>query len=97
MEKVIACCGAVCSDCDGFPGECAGCPAIAGRVWWAQYLEREDCPIYACCVKERSYPHCGRCAAFPCAVYFDTKDPSLTDEERDREVAGQAAVLRGLE
>ena len=41
----ISPCGADCDACGHFPAQCAGCAAIAGKVWWLQYTHAQCCPV----------------------------------------------------
>lgn len=31
MDKIISCCGVVCSECQYYPIDCKGCPALKGK------------------------------------------------------------------
>lgn len=92
MEQVISCCGVICSDCPHYPEACVGCPAIAGKVFWLQYVDEAVCPIYRCCVDEKRYPHCGRCTQLPCA-HYSREDPTKTPEENAEDHRKQLAQL----
>ena len=73
-------CGADCTVCEKYPGQCAGCASIQGKVWWTAYTGQEVCPFYACCVEEHHLLHCGKCAQCPCDQ-FQQGDPTKTDTE----------------
>ncbi len=94
--EIISCCGTVCSDCDSFPNECAGCPASSGKPYWTKHVGIETCPIYACCVNENEYDHCGSCSKLPCSKYSDLVDPSMTDEEHEQSIQDRVNVLNKL-
>lgn len=96
MERVVSCCGVECSACKFYPGECAGCPAIRGRVYWLQYVEDEVCPIYACCVEGKNHAHCGQCGAQPCEKYHLYSDPGMSEEEAAACEKGQMELLQSL-
>lgn len=85
-------CGALCVECPRFPGECAGCRRIEGKVFWAQYLNLERCAVYDCCVREKGQSTCAGCEALPCSRF--SKDPTLSDEENE---AGLQKLLANLE
>lgn len=89
----MACCGTVCGDCPYFPEQCPGCLAVEGRVFWTRFTGDERCAIYACCVRERGFEHCGRCAELPCARY-DTEDPTKSPEENAANLQAQIDRLR---
>lgn len=95
-NKIISCCGVVCSGCQYYP-ECPGCPAIEGDVFWLKYVDNDVCPIYDCCVKTRKLSHCGRCAELPCAHYCENDDPNVTPEQRAAILDEQLRVLRSLD
>lgn len=50
MDKVISCCGVVCTECKSFLTDCKGCPEIKGKVFWLEYTGEDICDIYNCCV-----------------------------------------------
>lgn len=94
MDQTIAPCGANCGTCDSYPGDCAGCRAISGRVWWIRHIGQEVCPKYECCISDKKLQHCGQCGDLPCGLFTDLKDPSMTDEEHRRMIAECVALLR---
>ncbi len=65
------------------------------RVYWAPYVGGEVCPIYGCCAG-KGYAHCGACEALPCRIYFETRDPSMSEAEHEAGVYERAERLRGL-
>ena len=85
-------CGAVCAECGRFPGQCAGCRKIRGKVFWTQYLDWDCCAVYACCVKEKGRENCGGCEHLPCERFI--KDPTVSDEQNK---AGLCRMLGNLE
>ena len=96
MKKVISCCGVICSECQYYPDECAGCPAIQGQVFWLEYVGAELCPIYECCVNQKRYAHCGQCEHMTCEKYDLYDDPNITEEEARLCRAEQIKVLKAL-
>lgn len=95
MEKIVSCCGVVCSDCEYYPASCTGCPDIRGKVFWLSYTGEEICQIYRCCVEEHVLPHCGKCSKLPCAQYTEGEgDPTKTPEE-NAEIYKQQLKLLG--
>ncbi len=49
MNKVISCCGMVCSECKSFPNECKGCPEIKGLANWHKRLNHcGECALLPC-------------------------------------------------
>ncbi len=96
MEKSISCCGIVCPECQYYPNDCAGCPALRGKVFWLQYVEAEVCPIYQCCVGEKKLKHCGLCSELPCEHWKRFEDPNMTAEERVEGEKRQISLLKEL-
>lgn len=81
MEKVISCCGVICSECEYFPEECPGCPEIKGKAFWLQFTGGDICNIYDCCINKKQYQHCGQCPALPCEFYRSANDPTKSEAE----------------
>ena len=105
MEKDISVCGidcaAVCQECNKNNAEftdkpCKGCNEAKGKLFWAKYLGLDTCPIYHCCVNEKQLRHCGECGQLPCDIYFNTKDPSYSDEEHRKAIEKRVEVLKML-
>lgn len=93
--RIVSCCGVVCTNCRFYPGECPGCPALEGKVFWLAYTGESICPIYRCCVVEKGLAHCGRCEALPCA-HYEQGDPTLTQAENEAIFREQMRVLRAM-
>ena len=89
-------CGAVCAECEKLGEQCAGCRAIAGRVWWLAYTGQALCPFYRCCIEEHQFMHCGQCEDFPCEL-FQEGDPTKSDAENAEILKRQIAALKGEE
>ncbi len=53
MNKIISCCGVICSKCEYYPIDCKGCPIIKGQVFWLEYTGEKICGIYDCCVNTK--------------------------------------------
>lgn len=94
MISVISSCGIVCSECRDFPDVCSGCPTALGKPYWVKEVGITICPLYACCADDRNLDDCGLCADFPCPLYFELKDPSLSDEEHRQGIRDRAEILR---
>lgn len=76
-------CGVKCNECKDYQQTCQGCRAIAGKVYWVQYVNQTVCPIYDCSINQKQYTDCGKCQNLPCQIYYDTQDPSTTTEEHE--------------
>lgn len=78
-------CGLDCYQCKYFGPDCEGCVALSGRPFWTGLLNLEVCPIYGCCVEQRSLEHCGVCGDFPCETFMsiEQSDPELDEEQAE--------------
>lgn len=92
MEKIISCCGVICSDCEYYPEDCSGCNNVKGKVFWLQYTEEDVCSLYNCCINTKGYVHCGECSLLPCEK-FEENDPTKTSEENARDHKEQLEML----
>ena len=84
-------CGTDCSACPFHGGPCAGCSEARGRVFHAS--QGKACAIYACCASLR-FAFCASCGQLPCAVWKNTRDPSMTDEQFEESVQARIAALK---
>lgn len=89
-------CGVDCSTCKEFKQTCEGCSQIEGRVFGASYMELDTCPMYQCCVHEKHLEHCGQCSELPCEIYFETRDPEMSEEQHLAGIKRRVDVLRSL-
>ena len=90
---MLCACGACCEGCS-YAAECGGtCEKLRGRVFWAHYIGAEVCPIYQC-VQDNGYQNCGDCAKLPCEIWFNVKDPNVSEEEGRKSVADRVAKLK---
>lgn len=96
MEKVISCCGVVCTDCAYYPEDCKGCPEIEGNAFWLEYTGGSICEIYQCCINDKKRKHCGDCPSLPCRFYTDANDPTKSEEENRQILESQLQQLKGL-
>ncbi|MGX8852378.1 DUF3795 domain-containing protein [Amedibacillus sp. YH-ame10] len=96
MDKVISCCGVVCSECQYYPTDCEGCPKIKGHAFWLQFTDEEVCAIYECCVNQKDLSHCGKCKKLPCKRY-DGTDPTKSEEENTNDFIKQLEQLRSMD
>lgn len=95
MDKVISCCGVVCSECQYYPADCKGCLTIKGRVFWLEHTGEKICEIYECCVNTKKLEHCGKCEKLPCAKY-NGSDPTKTTEENNQDFINQLEQLHAM-
>lgn len=95
MDQNMSCCGVVCSQCEYYPAQCAGCEAVQGKVFWTRYIGRTVCEKYDCCVNQKKLAHCGMCVELPCRRY-ELNDPNLSEEENERIRAENIKLLKSL-
>lgn len=93
---MVCVCGVNCGECGEYGKTCEGCAVISGKVFWAGYMGSDICPIYDCCVGKRGLSHCGGCEELPCQIYFDTKDPRISDEEHRTGIERRVAALKKM-
>ena len=90
----ISPCGADCDTCGHFPAQCAGCAAIAGKIWWLQYTHAQCCPVYACCVEKKGQRSCKSCPELPCGRFM--RDPTISEEENNAHLQTMLQNLKDL-
>lgn len=76
-----AACGLFCGNCEHLDTKCKGCGIQKGKPFWTTMMKVECCPIYSCSVNTKQLEHCGLCNEFPCEIFNQLRDPSLSDEE----------------
>lgn len=90
--KQTSCCGAVCMECACYGDLCKGCNESKGEVFHAP--KGKACPIYACAVHEKKVKNCGECPLIPCAVWSNTRDPQMSDEEFQNSIQERMTNLK---
>ncbi|WP_368183500.1 VOC family protein [Anaerotruncus rubiinfantis] len=96
IAEELSPCGVDCAGCGQYPAECPGCNAIEGKVYWARYIGQEACPEYTCPVNEKGLRSCGECRELPCRQFYEMQDPSVSDEQHQKEIEERVARLRDL-
>lgn len=91
-ENIISCCGTDCSKCSCFGNMCKGCNVSLGKVFHAP--EGHACPIYECSINRKKLTGCGACESLPCDIWRNTKDPSFSEEEFEKNIQERVARLR---
>lgn len=91
-RELISVCGTDCSKCYCFGKMCNGCNSCEGKVFHAP--EGKACPIYDCVKNDRCMQNCGECGELPCKIWFDTRDPKLSDEEFHENVEMRVQTLK---
>jgi len=86
-------CGINCESCD-FRKNCSGCYNIKGKPFYLKDFGVEVCPLYDCPVNKRGYKSCAECPELPCQIFFDWKDPSMTDEAHITSINERVKTLK---
>lgn len=92
QKELISVCGTDCSACYCFGKMCNGCNSCEGKVFHAP--EGKACPIFDCVKNSRCMQNCGECGEVPCKIWFDTRDPKLSDEEFNKSIATRVQALK---
>ncbi|MDD3647621.1 MAG: DUF3795 domain-containing protein [Candidatus Dojkabacteria bacterium] len=89
-KKLETPCGLYCLTCPEFEKSCEGksCKEHDGKMFWG------DCKLFECCVHKKRLEHCGVCEEFPCKLFINHNDPSLSREEARKENERRQEVLR---
>ena len=74
---------------------CEGCNAIHEKILLNRNISLNICPIYVC-VTNRQYKHCGECEQIPCDIYYELKDPFITDSVHKLNIEERIKVLKSI-
>jgi len=89
-------CGINCDACH-LKEQCGnGCQTSRGRPFYIEAFGVERCPIYDCSVNKNGFKTCGECTKLPCQLFYDWKDPSMTEEEHRQCIDDNVALLKEL-
>jgi hypothetical protein len=92
---LLAPCGIDCKSCDfNRNHSCGGCYAIEGKPFYVQDFGMDVCPMYDCSVNKNGYKSCAECSELPCQIFYEWKDPSMTDEEHITSIHERAKILK---
>jgi hypothetical protein len=88
-------CGANCFDCKYYGNQCKGCIKDLGQPFWcADIFEDKTCPLFKCATQDKGLNHCGECEELPCKLFFDLKDPELSQEEHEKSINKRVKALK---
>ena len=90
---LLSSCGADCESCDHLKN-CGGCHAMKGVPFYLKDFGFEICPMYDCPVNKKGYKSCADCPELPCQIFYDWKDPNMTDEAHNNSVNERVKVLK---
>lgn len=92
---LVSPCGIICNECPFYNNACDGCKNIDGKVFWsADVTENGICPMYDCSINDKKICNCGKCKELPCQLFYNTKDPEITEEQHQESILKRVAVLR---
>jgi len=86
-------------DCDQCPLKetCGGtCFDCLGKPFYLKDFGMDVCPLYDCPVNQKGYKTCGECPDLPCQLFYDWKDPEMTEEAHLQSVKDRVEVLKAL-
>jgi hypothetical protein len=92
-NKLAAACGLYCGTCEYLQKQCKGCGHVQGRPFWTTQMEIASCPLYDCCMNGKHLEHCGLCDEFPCTLFLEMRDPSLSDAEVEQALKDRQEAL----
>lgn len=90
---ILSPCGIDCGSCD-FDESCKDCHSAEGKPPYLADFGVEVCPMYDCPVNNKGYKTCGECPELPCQIFYDWKDPSMTDEEHINSINERVKTLK---
>ena len=95
VAMLLAPCGIDCEVCP-FKESCGGsCHAIGGKPFYLKDFGVEVCPMFDCAVNKKGYQTCGECSELPCQVFYDWKDPDMTEEAHLQSIKDRVDILKG--
>jgi len=80
----------ICDECK----TCGGCRATEGKPFYIKDFGFEVCPMYDCAVSKKGYQSCAECTELPCQIFYDWKDPSMTDEAHINSINERVKALK---
>ena len=89
-------CGINCDECP-LKEQCGGsCVACEGKPFYIKDFGFETCMIYDCAVNQKNLKTCGECAELPCQIWYDWKDPDMTEEAHLQSIKDRSEILKAL-
>ena len=86
-------CGIDCETCE-FAESCGGCFAIKGKPFYLKDFGMEVCPLYDCPVNQKGYKSCAECPDLPCQLFYDWRDPSMSEEAHINSINARVEALK---
>ncbi|MCX6232198.1 MAG: DUF3795 domain-containing protein [Bacteroidetes bacterium] len=92
---LVSPCGINCDNCPFYKSGCEGCKNLKGKVFWsADFTGNGICPMYDCSVNNKNISNCGKCKDLPCDLYYNTKDPDISEEQHQKSILKRVSVLK---
>jgi len=92
--KYAPVCGLNCGECPYLGKQCQGCGYVEGKPFWTAQLPSGICPFHDCCLNRKKVEHCGLCDEFPCKMFSELRDPSMSEEEFQTSLAKRKSALK---
>ena len=87
-------CGFNCEECP-VKEQCGeGCFACEGKPFYIKDFGLETCLIYDCAVNQKGFKNCGECSELPCQIWYDWRDPEMTEEAHLQSINDRAELLK---
>ena len=91
----LAPCGIICGEYEACKeAGCSDCRAIQGKPFYLKEFGMEVCPMYDCPVNKKGLNSCAECEELPCDIYYDWKDPSMSDEDHINSINERVKALK---
>jgi len=91
---LLAPCGVNCEECT-FKESCGGsCFECGGKPFYVKDFGFEICPLFDCPVNKKGYRTCGECPDLPCQLFYDWKDPEMSEEAHIKSINDRVAALK---
>ena len=92
---LISPCGIDCEECSFFES-CGGCVACEGKPFYLKDFGVDVCLLFDCPVNQKGYTTCGECPELPCQLFYDWKDPEMTEEAHLQSVKDRTESLKSV-
>jgi hypothetical protein len=89
-------CGVNCSSCHLLEQCGSTCNDHEGKPFYIQGENIDACMIYKCAVLDKGYQTCAQCPDLPCQIYFDWRDPSVSEEDHAKGVQERVKQLKSM-
>ena len=87
-------CGSKCENCE-YREKCNGsCYACEGKPFYIKDFGFDVCALYSCAISNKGYKSCADCPELPCKMFYDWKDPNMTDEAHIQAVNERVKTLK---